>query len=218
MDRQVPTSHVTVFAGGQANVDPSPARRDLVIAADSGYDHAVAAGVPVDVLIGDLDSISPAGLVHAEANNVEIIRHDEAKDATDIELAFDLAVERGAGSIELLGGEGGDIGHLLGVATLISSERYEGIAIRWRTGSGVVTVVRPDRPLATAAGVGRGVSLVPVTDAEGVETTGLTWPLRNETLPRGTSRGLSNESNEDEIAVSVASGVLLVLVEGPPST
>lgn len=218
MDSRPRTSHATVFAGGEANVTPSPGPRNFVVAADSGYDHAHAWGLDVDVLIGDLDSISDQGLAHAEETGVEIVRHDAAKDATDVELALDLALDRGAQGIELYGGEGGELGHLLGVASLIGSDRYSSVFVEWYTQSGIVTVVRPERPLTVAPPIGTGVSLIPVIDTDGVNTTGLLWPLRGEPLQRGTSRGLSNQTNEDEVGVTIASGLLLALVEGPRTT
>ena len=48
-----------------------PSRR-IVIAADSGLDHAQALGLQVDLVIGDLDSVSPEALARAEADGIPI--------------------------------------------------------------------------------------------------------------------------------------------------
>jgi thiamine pyrophosphokinase len=213
-----PTTHLAiVFAGGEAHAQPLPDPDAMVIAADSGYDHAVAAGIDVDVLVGDLDSVSPDGIFHAKNTGVTIERHDTDKEATDIELSLDRAVASGATTIDLYGGEGGDLAHLLGLASLIAADKYKEISINWHTASGVTRIVRHGCPLRVPAIVGTRVSLVPATNATGVTTTGLAWKLDGDDLARGSSRGLSNTTNESEIAVTVASGVLLVTVEGPPS-
>lgn len=210
--------HAAVIAGGDMTTSLTPPADSHVIAADSGYDHAMAAGTRVDVLVGDLDSISEAGLAHAEAAGVRIERHDEAKDASDLELAFDVALLTKAPTIVLYGGEGGSLAHLLGVASLITSDRYENVAVRWHTGTGVAHVVRNHQPLTATAAVGTAVSVLAVTGAKGVSTHGLAWRLDGDELARGTSRGLSNLTNQPEFSVTVGSGVLLVIVEGPPTT
>ncbi len=63
----------------------------LVIAADSGYDHAVAAGLHPDVLVGDLDSISRRPGRARGAAGLTIDAHPADKEATDTELALDRA-------------------------------------------------------------------------------------------------------------------------------
>ena len=85
----------------------------LVIAADSGIEHAQALGLRVDVAVGDFDSVSADALHRAEAQGAVLERHPAAKDATDLELALDAAVRRGAGRIVVLGGHGGRVDHLL---------------------------------------------------------------------------------------------------------
>jgi thiamine pyrophosphokinase len=77
---------VLVFAGG----DPPPrsvlaemASPDYVIAADSGLDHAVRLGVAVDLLVGDLDSVSADAIALAAS----VQRHPVDKDATDLAIA-----------------------------------------------------------------------------------------------------------------------------------
>ncbi|HTD50939.1 MAG TPA: thiamine diphosphokinase, partial [Acidimicrobiia bacterium] len=81
-----------VFAGSQpvspTVLDRLPDRGD-VIAADSGLGVAMALGVHVDHLVGDLDSAAPHAVDAAVASGTTVERHPAEKDATDLELAFD---------------------------------------------------------------------------------------------------------------------------------
>ena len=47
-------------------------------------------------------------------------------------------------------------------------------------------------------------------EASGVTTSGLQWPLYDESLLLGEGRGISNYSVQEKVGVSVRSGVLLV--------
>ena len=63
---------------------------DIVIAADSGFETAKKLKLPVDVIVGDMDSIKidlPRG--------IETIKLPTEKDVTDTEAAVELAIERG---------------------------------------------------------------------------------------------------------------------------
>jgi len=51
-----------------------------------------------------------------------------------------------------------------------------------------------------------------MTDVEGVTTTGLAWPLTDEPLPLGTSRGVSNLTRGAACSVAASAGVLAVVV------
>ena len=56
------------------------------------------------------------------------------------------------------------------------------------------------------------VSLLPAGGpARGIVTGGLRYPLRDEELAPGTSRGVSNELSAALATVELASGVLLVV-------
>ena len=84
-------SQVVVVIGGgplspRAVTDVLPDA--TIIAADSGLDHAVAAGLRPTILIGDLDSISAHGKMWAYAHELEIDQHPLDKGATDTELAL----------------------------------------------------------------------------------------------------------------------------------
>ena len=56
----------------------------FVIAADSGLDHARAHDIKVDLVVGDLDSVSDAAIAAAIADGVSIETYPRDKDATDL--------------------------------------------------------------------------------------------------------------------------------------
>ncbi len=203
-----------VIAGGEIHTTPTIESDDLVIAADSGYDHALSLGIQVDLLIGDLDSISPTGLEHAHDSGVTVDAFPRDKDATDLELAIRSAIDLGATTIDIHGGEDGRIDHLLGVALSLSHDRWEPTSIVWHTRTGTVSRVTNRRPLVASVSVGDTVSLVPVGDVLGATTTGLRWPLEDAPLGRGTSLGMSNEAESETITVTVSEGILLVVRSG----
>ena len=174
----------------------------------------MGAGVDVDTLIGDLDSLSSVGLAHARAHGVVIDEHPADKDATDLELALDAAVVAGARSIDLFGGEGGAPGHRLAGTMLITSQRLRGIRMRWHVRDALIEVLRPDTPVSITGPPSAYVSIVPVGDVTGVRTRGLRWRLAGETLPAGSSRGTNNRLDADHGTITIGSGVALVVTEG----
>ena len=205
-----------VVAGG----DAPPSGRAIpahtsVIAADGGLDHVYALGLLVDLLVGDLDSVSASALARARAEGVPIDHNAAAKDETDLELALDHLCARRATRALVLGAGGGRVDHALGNLLLLGSERYASIELDAWIGQATVSVVRVRRRFSLCAG--DLVSLFAVGGpAFGVTTHGLEYPLRHEMLTPGSSRGISNVVVDGPIMVEVADGVLLaVLWPGP---
>jgi thiamine pyrophosphokinase len=201
-----------VFAGG----DPPDLADlltgvELVVAADSGLEHALALGVDVDLVVGDLDSVDRAALDRAVAAGANVEAHPAEKDATDLELALDAAVARGATTVRVLGAHGGRFDHFLANVLLLTSPRFATVRIDARLGDAHVAVVRDRADLSGAPGA--LCSLLPVGGpAVGVTTHDLRYPLRRETLEPGSTRGVSNEFLAAEAAVSLEAGVLLAII------
>jgi len=210
------SSTIVVVAGGDA-VDPAHldpvAREAFVIAADSGIERAAALGLRVDLAVGDFDSVDAAALEQVAAAGAEVERHPEAKDATDLELALDAALRRSPQRVLVVGGHGGRLDHFLANAVLLAAPRYGGVEIVAQMGEARVTVVRS---AATLHGEpGSLVSLVPVHGgAQGVATEGLAFPLHDEDLAPGSTRGVSNRMVADVAQVRLAGGVLLAVQPG----
>ena len=184
-----------------------------VIAADGGLDRAAALGLDVDVVIGDLDSVSADALAAAEAAGARIVRHPEAKDATDLELALDEAVRLGARRVLVVASAEGRLDHLLGSLLLLGADAYEAIELDAIVGDALVHVVRGERALRGSPG--ELLSLVAIGGAAtGVVTNGLDFPLAAETLHPGSSRGVSNVFSGTEARVTLDTGVLLAIRPG----
>jgi thiamine pyrophosphokinase len=222
--------HVLVVAGG--DVPPRSALDAAwpgwlddvtsVIAADSGWTHARALGLDPDLLVGDLDSLDPALVLEAEAAALPIHRHPAAKDESDAELALHEAVRGGATRITVLGALGGPrLDHALGNIWLLAHPVLDAIDVVLLDEQARVSLLAaPDagrRPVTRAlpGRLGAFVSLFPLGgDAEGITTRGLRYPLADESLPAGPTRGLSNVRTAADAAVTLRRGRLLI-VEGP---
>jgi thiamine pyrophosphokinase len=187
---------------------------DLVVAADGGLHLARSFGIDADLLVGDMDSVSAELLAEAEQRGVTIERHPAAKEATDLELAMDAAVRRGADRIVVVGSARGRMDHLLGGALVVSSARYAGVDVEAWLGRSLVVPVHDQRTIEGRRG--EFVSVMALHGpAIGVSTRGLRWPLLDDRLDPGSSRGISNEFVEATAEVSVARGTVVVVVPEP---
>jgi thiamine pyrophosphokinase len=193
--------------------DLGPAPR--VVAADSGLEGALALGLAVDVVVGDMDSVDPAALAAAEAAGTWVERHPAAKDATDLDLAVDAALAAGRPErLVAVTGTGDRFDHALAVALSLAGPRLADVAVEAWIGPAHLWVVR--HRLALTGEPGALVSLIPVHGpARGVVTTGLRYPLAGEDLAPGTTRGVSNELAGGPATVEVGEGVLVAVAPDP---
>ena len=208
----VAPSVALVVAGGPDAVDVGPLadRADLVVAADGGLDHLVAAGRWPDLVVGDLDSVTDAALAAAEARGVEVRRHPVDKDETDLELALTAAVAAGAASIEVTGLEGGRADHALAGLLVLGSPRWAGCEVTARLRGAELFVVHAQRRFVGSPG--DLISLLAIGGvASGVTTSGLRYPLTGEVLDTSSGRGLSNVFADSEAVVRVGSGVVFAI-------
>lgn len=207
---------VVVVAGGglpapeAARAVPSGAP---VIAADSGLDSALELGLEPTFAIGDFDSASPGAIAAAEASGVRFERHPAEKDATDLELALDLALALAPRRILVVAARGGRLDHDLANKLLLTSDRYASAEVDALVGDALVHVVRGKRTFEGEQG--EILTLLAVNGpAVGVTTDGLAYPLRGETLEPGSSRGVSNVFEGRTARVTVEGGVLLAIRPG----
>lgn len=218
-----PARHALILADG-GGADPAALEAawpgwadgiDWVVAADGGARYAGPLGRTLDLWVGDGDSVGEAALEDLARSGVPVRRSPEAKDETDTELAILAAMAVGAARISIVGALGGArFDHALANVWLLALPGLEGRDVRIVDGATRIRLVGPgDADLGGR--VGDLVSLLPFGGAAGgIETSGLRFPLRDESLPLGPARGLSNVRASADASVRLGSGRLLV-VETP---
>jgi thiamine pyrophosphokinase len=224
--------HVLVVADGDppdlAAIDATwPGWRDsvaAVIAADGGAIAARAAGLPIDLVVGDGDSLGPDRLAELAADRVVIERSPSDKDESDTELAVLAALRRGATAITVVGAFGGRLDHTLANIWLLALPALEGRPAQLLDATTRVRLVdapgRDGGPVTfpLPGRLGDVVTLLPMGEhVDGITTDGLQYPLRDEPLELGPARGLSNVRVSASAAVTVRRGQLLI-VESPSLT
>ena len=196
-----------VFANGEppsaALVEELSDGAPMVVAADGGARHALAAGLTPDAVVGDLDSLDDDlwGRIPAER------LHRVARlDVTDLEKAVAFAIDAGASEIDIVGAGGGRPDHALANLSVLALHRGKArIAVHDEFFE--ITLVDGTSPIEGPPGT--VVSLVAIGECAGVTTRGLRWPLEDFTLPFGP-RGIHNEIGRQPASVSVRSGTLLL--------
>ncbi len=184
---------------------------DLRIAADGGALNARKhLALAPHVLIGDFDSLDETTRTWCADAHTEFIQHPREKDETDLELALALAQKRGATTITILGALGGRLDQALANVLLLVQPATARIAAKI-AGTDFDAWLAWDHATITGQ-IGETVSLIPLTaNVTGIITTGLRYPLRNETLALGSARGVSNELVGEQATVVFTRGLLLVV-------
>ncbi len=188
------------------------ARADLILAVDGGANHCRRLGIVPDALIGDLDSITPTVLEEFREKAVAIHRHPPRKDATDLELALDLAMARGAQEVFLLAGLGGRWDMSLANLLLAAGEKYKTLNFTVLGPDCVMHILHPGEPYSLGGVTGQTVSLLPLQgDVHGLTLRGFEYPLKDATLCFGSTRGVSNVLLDPAATIQLRSGVLLCI-------
>lgn len=196
-----------IIAGGEippkTEIAPFLSGSSLIIAADHGFDHAKALGLSPDILIGDMDSIRQKEVA------CEVLTYPTEKDETDSELALLYAIQKGCSDLVLLGMTGARLDHSLANLLLLKTcIKHHVQAVFLTPGNECYLICRS---IKVTGKKGDLLSLIPLTDCEGVATSGLRYTLRGECLTAGTSRGVSNQLEEKEAFIRLQSGYLYVI-------
>lgn len=184
-------------------------RATLIIAADGGANHCSLNGIVPDIIIGDCDSIQPDLLSHYLQQDVTISRFPKEKDATDLELAIDYAVQQEAVTIDILGILGRRWDMSLSNILLCTQHKYSGKAITLYGEDCRIEILHPGVHTIKNRKEQR-LSLLPIQgDALGVTLRGFEYSLSNATICFGSSLGVSNVITSEKATIEHTHGILL---------
>ena len=178
---------------------------DFVICADRGVAAAQAAGVAVDLIVGDFDSFTGA-----LPEGAEVIRLTPKKDDTDTLHAIQTALSRGCRRFVLLAATGGRLDHSfanLCMLEYIAQRGAEGIILSKNEEIRCLTEGSYD----FSGRLGQTFSVFPFGCQTAVLTyTGAEYPLERGSLTHAEAMGISNVFTAERASVTVHSGTVLV--------
>lgn len=186
-----------------------------VIAVDDGLAALDAIEVLPTDIIGDFDSVSPS-LLEKYKNKKEIIIHTypSKKDATDSQLALELAMLEKCDSIIILGATGTRLDHVLGAIYMLQIPLERGIDCCILDENNRITLINKPKIIKKKEIMGNYISLMPFTEkVDGITLKGFKYPLENYYMELGKSPtiGISNELIEEEGYIVFYQGILILI-------
>ncbi len=203
-----------IFTGGECAAHPEIPEYELCIAADSGFHMAKKHGIFPDLIVGDFDSIGdgmPEEYTDEKTGRKsEIIRHPTQKNETDTMLAAEVAIERGASELYIIGGLGGRADHTLSNVFLLEALSDRGVRVIYTDGSNELRVVRNGECVHIPHGEYRYFSTLALDECV-ISAEGCAYPLDRSTLTRQNAYAVSNETLTCGADVTCHEGKLLIV-------
>ena len=207
--------NIVIFANGDISdnisIEKTLARQaDYIICCDGGLLLCNQCEIQPNIIIGDMDSVSPHLL--NEYKDVPIEKHNSVKDETDLELGINHALTKNPSSITLLGGFSSDrFDHQLGNIQALAKAAEKGINCRMSNEFTDLYIINKNITIQKDPSK-KHISIMPFTSQiSGVITKGLGYPLDNETLTLPTTRGISNYFTKNQAEISINSGIALII-------
>jgi thiamine pyrophosphokinase len=207
---------IFIVSGG-CSVDPvflgqriRKTKKSYMICCDKGAHHLKKLDMMPDAIIGDMDSIDQHTLKHFKKLDVKIIRYASEKDYTDTELALHYALELKPKKISIFCALGGRIDHTLANIYLLS-KGFEKEIDTFLVDEYCEAFIL-NKQCSFSRETGKTVSLFALTpQVTGITLSGFYYPLENDVLKMGESRGISNRINQSRAGITIKKGKLLVI-------
>ena len=198
---------ISIGGNSTSNVLSIESNFEEIIAVDSGVEHLFKLSLDPTTLIGDLDSISKKSLDELKKNGVKILAFNSKKDQTDFELALNYLEEAEKSKVYIIGGESGEIDHLISIFLLIPSKSFfENIIWLYR-----------DKKIIFRQKLELNIkkltkfSIIPLTDLTNLSIDGAEWNLDNKNIQFGETLTLRNITNEEQLNIRCDKGVFALI-------
>jgi len=198
---------ISIGGNSTSNVLSIESNFKEIIAVDSGIDHLLNLSLDPNTLIGDLDSISKKSLDEVKKNGVKILAFNSNKDQTDFELALNYLEEAEKSKVYIIGGESGEIDHLISIFLLIPSKSFFENII-WLYG---------DKRIIFRQKIELNIkkltkfSIIPLSDLTNLSIDGAKWNLDNKDIQFGETLTLRNNTNEEQLNIRCDKGVFALI-------
>lgn len=186
----------------------------VVIATDGAARYADSLDIALDVVIGDMDSLSKDIRKKIEEKGTRIIKEEEQY-SNDFEKTLRYVLSESiAKDVVIHGIHGKRADHALTNFSVMLryADRFDSLTAFDATHEHHF-LTEERHWYSFKCQVGTLISLTPLPEAGGVTTSGLYYPIKNERMVFGEREGLSNIITSDEDAtVEITKGALLISI------
>jgi|GEM_PF-655506 len=206
-----------IIAGGSLDASASTALEHLTedmisIGVDRGIGFFLEAGVQADYYMGDLDSIASTKINSIPQDR--LVRFSPEKNSSDLELALDLCLEKELEEVEVYGATGSRWDHSFSNLLALDAYLQSGLKVVLRNEKNQAWALSKAECLSAQSIVGyHYLSVLPLSP-EGIviSITGVKYPLDQEHLIFGKTRGVSNESVGEDVSIQLHKGRALFIM------
>lgn len=186
---------------------------DYVIGVDKGMEFLYHHDIMPDYIVGDFDSVDArVADYYRNETNVPIREFHPVKDASDTEIAIQLALTLGCEKMVILGATGGRIDHLWANVQSLTVPYHAGIDARILDRQNSIRLIGRETVLKRSEAYGPYFSVFPLgQEVYGFNITGAKYPLKNHRLTPYDSLCVSNQFQEDEVVISFLSGFVILM-------
>ena len=184
-----------------------------VIATDGAAKYALTHNIPLDIIIGDMDSLSNELRKIYEEKGTRIIEEAE-QHSNDFEKALRFILSESLSrNVIVLGIHGKRTDHLLTNFSVMLryTNRFESLLAFDTTHEHHFLTAQKNR-YSFNSPEGTRISLTAVPEAGGVKTSGLHYPISGEQMTFGQREGLSNIISDENASVEITNGAILISV------
>lgn len=181
-------------------------KKSLIVSADGASNYLKHMKVTPDVIIGDLDSITPKNLKYYTKKKVKIVKLEE-QETTDFEKSLNYIISLKIKKISVFGAISKRYDHTLNNLSVLK-RYYKNNAITLYDNK--YESFYCSKSISFKYKKNKIVSFLGIPYATGIVTEGLKYPLKNETLYFGIREGTLNKSIADTVKIKFKKGDLLL--------
>jgi len=181
---------------------------NTIACADGGANLCLKYNITPDFIIGDLDSISLESIEHFKEKS-KIIKYKRQND-TDVEKVLKYLIKNNYKDIVIFSATGDRLDHSIGILSILLKFAPT-CQLSLVHGNNILYVLSGE--VIVKAKIGETISLFAFNEKTTITTTGLKYPLKNETLIFGQRESISNVAEKSEILLNISGGYIFLTRE-----
>lgn len=186
---------------------------EYVIGVDSGLNFLYRNGINPTHIVGDFDSVDSEIITHYKTKtSIPIQEFNPVKDATDTEIAVNLAIEIGVQELWILGATGTRLDHVMANIQILKIALEHGIKAWIVDECNRISLWEKEIRLWKEDCFGKYFSIFPFGDkVKDVSIEGAKYPLSHYHMTNDESRCVSNERRDEEVIITFSEGIVILM-------